>query len=944
MTGKLISLLCFLFAFYGTEAQNLYDFDIRVRDLISKMTIDEKISQLHYQAHEISRLNIPAYNWGSECLHGVCADSVTVFPQSIGLAATWDLPLMFQVSTAISDEARVLYRKNKVGLTFWSPNINLDRDPRWGRGQETYGEDPYLISRMGVAFVKGLQGEDSHYLKCVAGPKHFTAYSGPELNRMEFNSIVSECDLWETYLPPFKAVVQEGNARSIMSSYYSMNGIPNTADRKLLTDILRNQWGYDGYVVSDCGAIIGIQWGHYYTSSEIATAAAAINAGCDLECDYVYYRSLKNALEQGLVKESDIDSAVFRTLKTRFLLGMFDPQDSVRYTKIPDSAVDSKEHRDLAIQAAEESIVLLKNDKNILPLKKNLNSIYLIGPSANVEFEFLGSYAGWPTKWTTVLDGIKKKIDQRTMIDCQKGCEIVGSLTEVISSKYLKTPEGQPGLKGEFFNNMDLSGYPVLTHIDSTINFDWGFGSPAPEINKDTFSVRWTGTIKVDVSGEYTFKVTSDEGTRLYIDSSKILDDWVDHYAVPKLAFCFLEAGKEYPIRLEYYEDFYSASVKLEFGNDQTGDEQLQEITDNAANSDVSIFVGGLSTFYESEGIDIDIPGFKGGDRTSLDLPLTQEKILKALKKSGKPVILVLASGSCLGINWEKDSIPAIIQAWYCGEEAGTAIANVLFGDYNPSGKLPITFYKSVDDLPDFENYSMEGRTYRYFQKEPLYPFGYGLSYTNYDYGNLVLPKDSIDIYTTDSIPIGFTIHNAGFRDGDEIVQLYFVNLDSKFPQPIKQLCGFKRIHINAGRFASDSIMLNLKELAYYDTLQHNFVINTGRYEIQVGASSQDIKLNGIIYIKNGINSFNSPGTDTVDRIYPNPANYEIIFKLNSIPDINYKIRLYQIDGMEIRENSNPETNGNRFKLDCSTLENGVYFICLENGTKRYFKKFIIER
>ncbi len=885
---------------------------------------------MHYEAPAIDRLNITDYNWSNECLHGVCTVNATVFPQSIGIAATWNIPLMSQISNAISDEARVFYRKKIRGLTYWSPNINLLRDPRWGRAQETYGEDPYLTSRMGVAFIKGLQGDDKNFLKTIASPKHFTAHSGPEGIRFSFNSIVSERDLRESYLPAFKAAITEGKANSIMSSYNAINGIPNSANKGLLTDILRKEWGFNGYVVSDCGALAFIQWGHLYSKSEEESVALALKAGLDLECDAVYFRSFKAALAKGLVKENELDTSLFRLMKARFLLGMFEPFDSVKYNFIPDSVVDSYANRQLSLLASKESIVLLKNHNNTLPLSKDIKSVLVIGPNAKGFVN--GNYSGVPSKYVSIFDGIRAKLNSNIQVDYLKGCDLVRPLTIPISKKNLKTPEGLPGLKGEYFNNMYLMGKPDFVRIDSSINFDWFYESPDNSIRNDSFSVRWTGFIRFDKEEVVSsLRISADDGFRLFLDDKLIIDKWQFLNSVPQYLYDTLIADHEYKFVLEYYDSNSASNVRFEYGSDTTGSGYCNNITDVSRKYDVCIFVGGLWIEYENEIQKLKIPGFLDGDRTTLDLPECQQKILKALNKSGKPVVLVLCNGSAMSINWENENIPAIIEAWYQGEEGGTAIGDVLFGDYNPSGKLPLTFYKSVNDLPDFSNYSMSGRTYRYFDKPVLYPFGYGLSYSTFSFESMEIPFKTIKLCERDTIPIFFSIKNTSLRTGAEVAQLYIRNLDSKFIQPNKQLKGFKKIEIKPSQLVNDSILLNLNELYSYDTVLHKYFVESGRYEVQLGSSSVNIHFKDTIIVDNCITDSVEPSLAPEGGIFPIPAEDILYLKTNN-SNHNLRIEIISVEGIKVMDLEYSTS------IDIHSLSPGVYFIRVGNFKEKFIK------
>ncbi len=709
----------------------------RVNDLVSRMTLKEKVSQMVYNAKAIPRLNIPAYNWWNECLHGVArAGIATVFPQAIGLAATWNTDLMLKIANVISTEGRAKHhyftRNNDrsifKGLTFWSPNINIFRDPRWGRGQETYGEDPYLTAGMGVAFVKGLQGNDPKYLKVIATPKHYAVHSGPEPKRHAFDAVIDTRDLYDTYLPAFEACIKEAGAYSVMCAYNRFLGEACCGSSLLLQQILRDDWGFEGYVVSDCGAISDIFNNHKLVNTEPEAAAIAVKSGTDLNCGRVYESALIKAVEQELITEEEINEAVKRLFTARFKLGMFDPPEMVKYSQIPIEKNDSEAHRLLSIRAAQESIVLLKNANDILPLKKNLKRIAVIGPTADSYDMLLGNYNGTPSKYVTLLQGIKNKVSNNTEVIYEPGCNLVeeGAIINNLSSEILFI-EGKPGLKAEYFKNRDLKGEPFFTRIDPLKSINWIWGARIPAINRESeFSIRWSGTLIAPATGEFNFRVKSNDGYRLYIDDRIIIEDWTEHEVSTQSNHIHLEKGKSYKIKLEYFRS--SGWPQLLAQWQLLNIDHYKKAIDLVKNSDIVIFVGGITAQLEGEEMRVDYDGFRGGDRTDLNLPKVQRNLLKLIHSTNKPVVLVLNSGSALAINWEKENIPAIILIWYPGQEGGTALADVLFGDYNPAGRLPVTFYKSVNQLPPFEDYNMKDRTYRYFEKEPLFSFGYGLS------------------------------------------------------------------------------------------------------------------------------------------------------------------------------------------------------------------------
>ena len=911
-------------------------FDKRVFDLVSQMTLKEKVSQLLADSNlPIPRLNIPFYNWHNEALHGIVIYGATSFPQSIALAATFDTDLMLEVATAISDEGRAFYNRGTKGLNYWSPVLNLCRDPRWGRNPETYGEDPYLLSRMAVAYIKGIQGDDKKYLKAIASPKHYGVHSGPEAKRFKFDAVTSERDFWETYMPGWKVAIIEGKAHSIMTAYSAYKGIPTSASEYLIDDILRRRWGFSGYVTCDCGALSGVVWAYWYGNSEMEAAALGLKAGLDLECGFFFNAYLPQAYEKGLVTMTEIDSAVTRTLKARFLLGLFDNPDSVKYNMIPDSVIEGEANRQLAVKAVEKTIVLLKNENKLLPLSKNIKSLYVMGPNAHALWEVLGGYAGRPSKWFTILDKIKENVSPDTKVDYDRVCEINGSVTELVSSKYLKSPEGKIGLKGEYFTNKELKGSPALIRIDTVIDFNWWRTSPITGSDKgEDFSVRWTGTFTPEVSAVYTFSTISGDGARLFINGKKIIDSWWEHPPSPIIGFDTLEAGVEYPIVLEYFFTQSYSKMRFEFGSELTAQSTIDKYIEKAKNSEAVVFVGGISAAFEDE----------NKDRKHIDLPEGQRRMLKLLKANNIPVVLVLLGGSCFTINWENDNIDAILMAWYGGNEMGQGLYNVLFGDYNPGAKLPITFYKSENDLPHFDDYFMEGRTYRYFRKEPLYPFGFGLSYTTFEYNNMSMPITDVDICTQDTIPVNFTVTNTGDREGDEIVQLYTVMLDSKEPQPIKQLKGFKRVNLKAGEKKSETILLNLNELYYYDTSAQKTIVEPGRYEIQIASSSADVKYSKILNLQNCNDTNIQNYDDEIVKFYPNPANNIINLTLKSVPLSKLNITIFSLDGKDVFSSTFNNINSKTISINCSELGTGLFFAKIEDGALTYYKKFIINR
>ncbi len=697
----------------------------------------------------------------------------------------------------------------------------------------------------------------------IATAKHFAVHSGPEADRHHFDARVSDRDLYETYLPAFRALVEEGKVASVMGAYNRVDGEAATASQRLLGDILRKEWGFDGYVVSDCGAIEDIYRSHGIVATPEEAAALAVRRGCDLECGSgtaAAYLKLGDALSQGLLSEKDLDVAVRRLMLARLKLGMLDPPEKVRYTQIPYSVNASPEHDRLARRMAQESIVLLKNS-GVLPLSRSLKTLAVVGPNADALPPLLGNYHGTPARPVTVLAGIKAAVGPRTRVVYARGAALVEGRVdpgdaEAIPTEYLKPAAGsaERGLRGEYFKTRGLEGPPAFTRVDPKVDFRWYRGSPTSEalargeiaseaaLGDDDYSARWTGQLVPPSSGDYGLTVSGDDGFRLYVDGQLVIDDWNERHggSVTKVASLKLEKGRAYDLRLEYFEAIRDAEIHL--GWKRPGaKEPFEEALDAARGADVVVFVGGLSPEVEGEEMRVSYPGFQGGDRTSLDLPATQEKLLEALHATGKPVVLVLLTGSALAANWAENHLPAIVVAWYPGQEGGHAVADVLFGDVNPAGRLPVTFYESVDQLPSFADYDMKGRTYRYFSGTPLHPFGYGLSYTRFEYSGLEVSRRSLK--ASDPLDVSVAVKNSGARGGDEVVQLYVRAVDPREPMPLKALRGFRRIHLKAG--AEQRVAFRLipaKDLSHYDAARKAETVDAGEFEIQIGASSQDVR------------------------------------------------------------------------------------------------------
>ena len=814
----------------------------RTDDLLQKMTLEEKASQLVNQARAIPRLQIPAYDWWSEALHGVAnAGTATVFSEPIGLAATFDDPLVHDVAAAIGTEARAKHnqavkagrRDIMEGLDVWAPNLNIFRDPRWGRGQETYGEDPFLTARMGVAFVTGLQGDDPKYFRVIATPKHFAVHSGPEPDRHTMDVQLSKHDMEDTYLPAFRAAVVDGKAGSIMCAYNSVNGEPACANTFLMQRHLRTAWKFDGYVVSDCGAVGDIVAGHQFTKSKPEAVAAAVKAGMDNECIDYYglvkddhdYAPYLDAVKQGLLDKADLDRAVERLFTARMRLGMFDPPDKVPYAQTPESEIDSAPHRQLALKTARESMVLLKND-GTLPLASKMKKILVAGPLADTVRVLHGNYSGTTSHAVTALEGVRKQF-ARAQVSYFPGTNFLREEKSIPTSA-LSTSDGKAGLQGEYFSSSDFSGTPQVVRTDAFVDLQvhpdsHAFTLPA---GMNDCSVRWTGFITPPESASYQIGLIGSKH-RLWVDGKLIVEDATAHDPYPETATVQLTKGQRYPVKIEYLcGSSGTRLVWLPLLSDP-----LSEAVAAARRSDVVVAVVGITSDLEGEERNVDIPGFKGGDRTNLDLPKEEEGMLEALKATGKPLVVVLMNGSALAVNWANENANAILEAWYPGEEGGTAIAETLAGANNPAGRLPVTFYNNVDQLPPFDQYAMSQRTYRYFGGQPLYPFGYGLSYSTFEYSNLKL--SSSPMKAKDQLSVEVDVKNTSSRAGDEVAQLYltFPNLKGA---PLRALRGFKRVHLEAGQQQHVTFTLQSHDLSYVDDWGDRYV-GQGQYNVTVG-------------------------------------------------------------------------------------------------------------
>ncbi len=824
----------------------------RVSELVGKMTLEEKVSQMQNDAAAIPRLDVPAYDWWSEGLHGIARSGyATVFPQAIGLAATWDVPLVHEVASTISTEARAkngeaLREGNHsiyFGLDIWSPNINIFRDPRWGRGQETYGEDPFLTSAFGVAFVEGLQGDDPEYYKTIATPKHFAVHSGPETTRHAANIDPTPHDLEDTYLPAFRATVTEAKAGSVMCAYNAVDGVPACANTMLLQKTLRKDWGFDGYVTSDCGAVTDIFDGHHYSTDLERAAVAAVRAGTDTSCG-TEYAVLVKAVHDGLMSEQEIDRSVDRLFTARFELGLFDNPAKVKYAQIPFSEDDSAAHRELALVTADKSIVLLKNE-GLLPLKKSA-TIAVVGPNAASLSAVEGNYNAVPSHPVLPLGGMEAAFGDAHVIYAQ-GAPYVSELPVVVPRTLLHPAEGDPrfGLKGEYFDRADFQGAPSMTRIDQQVQFDWNAAAPSKDISASHFGVRWTGTIQAPAAGDYTFSFAlahcypcgDAENVKVYFDNKAVDEQAVpaaDHRASGLAPFTLHFAdAKAHAIRIEYTHEAKLFGAGITFKWMPAIDAEREAAVAAAKRADVVVAFVGLSPDLEGEEMPVHVKGFDGGDRTSIELPDVQEKMLEAVAATGKPLVVVLMNGSALAVDWAKQHANAIVEAWYPGEEGGAAIANVIAGAVNPAGRLPITFYASTKDLPPFDDYSMSNRTYRYYRGTPLWGFGYGLSYSTFKWRNLKLSTGSLK--AGEPLVVDADVENMSARAGDAVSELYLTP-PAMPTSPRLALVGFKRTTLAPHAKEHVRFTLDARDLSTVDA-EGARAVRAGDYVLHLGGA-----------------------------------------------------------------------------------------------------------
>ena len=826
----------------------------RAVDLVKRLTLEEKVLLMIDVSAPVERLGIKEYNWWNEALHGVGRSGLaTVFPQPIGMAASFDEGALFRVFEAVSDEARAKHafyaaqgsHERYQGLTMWTPTVNLLRDPRWGRGIETYGEDPYLSARMGVAVVKGLQGPaDQQYDKLHACAKHFAVHSGPEWNRHSFNAEdIDPRDLYETYLPAFKALVTEGDVQQVMCAYNRFEGDPCCGSNRLLMDILRGEWGYEGVVVADCGAIADFynEKGHQTHADAAEASAAAVRSGTDLDCG-TSYKALLESVEKGLISEADLDISLKRLLRSRFALGEMDDAGDVSWNKIPHSVVASPHHDSLALDIARRSMTLLQNNNDILPLKRGGLTIAVMGPNANDSVMQWGNYNGTPRRTVTILQGLQAALGPDDRLIYEQGSSWVERTVIRSIFNQCQSPRGA-GFTASYWNNTTREGEPVTTtQVATPFRFSAAGATVfAPGVNLTGFTASYRSILTPEESGEIVFDLNSSGIIELMVDGEAVAS-FTNRHGTRKVSHAMtVEAGRDYELEINYEPLRNEAQLHFDLGFKY--DLDIRRSVERVKDADLVIFAGGISPLLEGEEMGVDLPGFRRGDRTDIELPAVQRELITALHRAGKKVVLVNCSGSPVALVPETAMCEAILQAWYPGQEGGRAVAEVLLGDYNPAGRLPVTFYSGLSQLPDFEDYSMQGRTYRFMDQEPLFPFGYGLSYTTFQYGNPVLDKEGIA--TGQSVKLTVPVTNSGGRDGEEVVQLYLRKVGDT-AGPNKTLRSFKRLFIPAGETAEVTFDLGEQELEWWNETTQRVSVTPGNYEILVGGSSREQDLHAV--------------------------------------------------------------------------------------------------
>jgi len=839
----------------------------RVNDLVSRLSLEEKVSQLIDRAPAIPRLDIPAYNWWNEGLHGVARSGfATLFPQAIGNAATWDVPLLHSIGEVVSTEARAKYNDaiahnnhdRYYGLTIWSPNINIFRDPRWGRGQETYGEDPFLTARLGTAFVQGIQGNDPKYFRAIATPKHYAVHSGPESTRHKANIDPTPHDLWDTYLPAFRATIVEGKADSLMCAYNAINNVPACANKMLLGEILRGDWHFNGFITSDCGAIgdFSESYGHHYSADFAAASAAGILAGTDTDCGTEYLK-LTDAVRKGLLTEAQLDVSVKRLFTARMKLGMFDPPEQVPFSKIYYATVNSPEHAAIALRAARESMVLLKNENHFLPLDPaKKQTVAVIGPLAASYIALEGNYNGIPLHPILPIDGIEQEFGQDHVLYAQGAPYITGGELPV-SRSMLRIAESSAaqGLRGEYFSRPSLEGAPTMTRIDKEIEFDWAYSNPVEprDTTNQAFAVRWVGTIAPPVAETlnlqlrlpFCYPCDNKVKFAFYLDgkqleptapptptTNKLPPSGRNYGAIQHFAIPFADT-RPHDIRIEYIQNGRIPGGGIAFEWSPRHELIQGQAVEAVRKSDVVVTFVGLTPRLEGEEMKVDAKGFAGGDRTDINLPDVQQQMLEAVAKTGKPMVVVLLNGSALAVNWAKDNASALLEAWYPGQSGGQAIAETLSGKNNPAGRLPVTFYTGTDQLPAFDDYSMANRTYRYFKGKPLYAFGDGLSYTTFAYSALKLSTSNLK--AGDPLTVEADVRNTGSHPGDEVAELYLTPPNTPIA-PKLVLAGFERLHLNPGETKHLTFTLDPRTLSQVNQ-KGTRAVTPGNYKAFLGSS-----------------------------------------------------------------------------------------------------------